>query len=200
MHQSDIVTSTAFRDICASNSCGYYGKCWMCPPDVGQIGPMMEQLRSYPLGILYQTIGQLEDSFDIEGMGAAGDHHVQVSQRIQRAVKPLLGERMLHLTCGGCHLCPTCAKRDDQPCRHPELALPSLESYGVDVYQTTRATSLRYINGPDTVTYFGMVLFSEEWYAITDHPSRRRHRTRPLFRHARAGRGAADAVGQQASM
>ena len=67
VHKSDIVTSTEFRDICASNSCGYYGKCWMCPPDVGQIGPMMEQLRSYPLGILYQTIGQLEDSFDIEG-------------------------------------------------------------------------------------------------------------------------------------
>lgn len=162
VHQSDIVLSTEFRDICAGNGCGNYGKCWMCPPDVGQIGPMMEQLRSYPLGILYQTIGQLEDSFDIEGMGAAGDRHAQVSQRIQRAVKPLLGERLLHLTCGGCHLCPTCAKREDQPCRHPELALPSLESYGVDVYKTSRATSLRYINGPDTVTYFGMVLFSEE--------------------------------------
>lgn len=165
VRQSDIVLSTEFRDICAGNGCGNFGKCWMCPPDVGEIGPMMEQLRRYTLGILYQTIGQLEDSFDIEGMGAAGDAHAQVSQHIQRAVKPLLGEHMLHLTCGGCHLCPVCAKRDDQPCRHPDLALPSLESYGVDVYQTSRATSLRYINGANTVTYFGMVLYSEDEHA-----------------------------------
>ena len=61
VHQSDIVTSTEFRDICAGNGCGNYGKCWMCPPDVGEIGPMMEQLRRSPYGILYQTIGQLED-------------------------------------------------------------------------------------------------------------------------------------------
>ena len=29
----DIVVSSVFRDICASNSCGRYGRCWMCPPD-----------------------------------------------------------------------------------------------------------------------------------------------------------------------
>lgn len=160
--QNQIVYSETFRDMCAQNSCGMYGRCYMCPPDVGPIEALMARAQAYPRALLYQTIGTLEDSFDIEGMGAAGDAHAQVSQRIQRAVKPLLGEHMLHLTCGGCHLCPTCAKRDDQPCRHPDLALPSLESYGVDVYKTSRATSLRYINGPDTVTYFGMVLFSEE--------------------------------------
>ena len=93
VHQSDIVTSTEFRDICAGNGCGNYGKCWMCPPDVGEIGPMMEQLRRYPYGILYQTIGQLEDSYDFEGMTAAGDAHAQVSQRIQRAVQRPLKQR-----------------------------------------------------------------------------------------------------------
>ena len=165
VHQSDIVTSTEFRDICAGNGCGNYGKCWMCPPDVGQIGPMMEQLRSYPYGILYQTIGQLEDSFDIEGMGAAGDRHAQVSQRIQRAVKPLLGERLLHLTCGGCRGCETCAKKEGLPCRNPASAMPSMESCGIDVYNTTKGTELKYINGENTVTYFGIALFREESHA-----------------------------------
>ena len=43
--------------------------------------------------------------------------------------------------------------------RFPERALPSVESYGIDVYNTVKGTELKYINGPNTVTYFGMVFF-----------------------------------------
>lgn len=165
VHQYDIVTSTEFRDICAGNGCGNYGKCWMCPPDVGQIGPMMEQLRRYPYGILYQTIGQLEDSFDIEGMEAAARAHAWTSQRIQAALQPLLEGERFHLSCGGCNLCERCARRDDAPCRMPDRALPPMEAAGVDVYNTTKDTPLKYINGQNTVTYFGLVLFDEVEHA-----------------------------------
>ena len=80
---------------------------------------------------------------------------------VQSAVLPVLGDGILHLTCGGCRLCPVCAKRTGEPCRHPDKALPSMESYGIDVYNTTKDTALRYINGQDTVTYFGVVLFGD---------------------------------------
>lgn len=161
IQQSQIVLSTHFRDICASNQCGGYGRCWMCPPDIGEIEPLMAQVRTYPYGILYQSIAFIEDSFDIEGMFEASTAHAQTSQRIQQVVKSLLKSKFLHLSCGGCHLCETCAKREDMPCRQPDRALPSLEGYGVDVYNTTKDTELKYINGQNTVTYFGMVLFSE---------------------------------------
>ena len=52
-----------------------------------------------------------------------------------------------------------CAQLEDAPCRHPEEALTSLEGYGIDVYRTSKATDLKYINGENTVTYFGIVLF-----------------------------------------
>jgi len=155
---ADIVLSASFRDICAGNSCGKYGRCWMCPPDIGEIEPLMAQVRSFRHGLLYQTIHEIEDSFDIEGMGEAGVQHAQVSQRISDAVRPLL-PGCLHLSCGGCHLCERCARLDDQPCRCPDKALPPMEGYGIDVYQTTRPTALKYINGQNTVTYFGIVLF-----------------------------------------
>ena len=158
--QKQIVLSAEFRAVCEGNSCGNYGRCWMCPPDVGDIDALMARVREYSRALLYQTIGRLEDSFDIEGMGEAASKHVQVSQRLQAALAPL-APGLTHLTCGGCHLCDACAKRDGQPCRHPEQALPSMESYGVDVYQTTKDTDLRYINGQNTVTYFGMALLPE---------------------------------------
>ena len=158
---SQIVVSEEFRGICQSNQCGSYDRCWMCPPHIGPIGELMEQVRSYPKGLLYQTIGEIEDSYDIEGMFEASARHAQVSQRLQGVAASLIENPFLHLTCGGCHLCQTCAKRSGDPCRFPDKALPSLEGYGVDVYNTTKDTPLKYINGQNTVTYFGMILFSE---------------------------------------
>ena len=121
----------------------------------------MAQVQSFDRGLLYQTVGALEDSFDIEGMREAKARHVRVSQRLLDTLQPQLGRDTLHLTVGGCGLCAECAKQKDLPCRHPERALPSLEGYGIDVYNTARNTSLRYVNGPNTVTYFGLILFKD---------------------------------------
>ncbi|MGN0998968.1 MAG: DUF2284 domain-containing protein [Faecousia sp.] len=158
---TQIVLSEQFRRVCESNQCGGYAKCWMCPPYIGPIGELMAKVRSYPQALLYQTIFEIEDSYDIEGMFEAGAKHAQVSQNVQKEMVTLLKAPFLHLACGGCHLCPTCAKRSEEPCRFPEKALPSMEGYGVDVYNTTKDTPLQYINGQNTVTYFSMVLFSE---------------------------------------
>lgn len=153
-----IVMSEEFREACRKNICGQWGKCWMCPPDVGDIYPLMAEIGTYRHGLWYQSIGELEDSFDIEGMGEAKHRHMLISQKLEKLVKPLLG-RHLHLSCGGCGLCERCARRDDEPCRFPDKAMASLEAYGVNVYQTTRSTKLKYINGQNTVTYFSLVLF-----------------------------------------
>ena len=87
LNAEDVTLSAMFRDICQQNSCGNYGKCYMCPPDVGDIEPLMETVRRYPRGLLYQTIGTLEDSFDIEGMLEAGKAHVQCSQKLQQQME-----------------------------------------------------------------------------------------------------------------
>jgi len=179
----DIVLSEEFRAICEKNSCGKYGKCYMCPPFTGPIDERMREVRSYPGGVLYQSVGTLEDSFDFDGMMAAAKHHAELSREIERrigelrkqetgdadvavatghigpAVSGALPNRMLHLTNGGCDLCEICGALDGTPCRHPNLAMPSVESYGMDVYKTSRAAGLKYNNGPNTVTYFGLVLF-----------------------------------------
>ena len=156
-----VVYSASFREICENNQCGCYGRCWVCPPDIGPIGELIAKAKTFPHGVLYQTIGTLEDSFDVEGMFEAGANHAKVSQRLNRVLPDFLKNPYLHLGCGGCHLCETCAKRTNEPCRHPQDALPAMEGYGIDVYNTTLSTPLKYINGTNTVTYFGLVLFSE---------------------------------------
>ena len=161
IEQKDIVLSASFRALCEKNSCGVYGRCYTCPPDVGPIDELMARVRSYDRGLLYQTIGQLEDSFDIEGMAEAKKKYVAVNQKLLDALTPVLGEGALYLSGGGCGLCAVCGKITGEPCRHPGRALASMESCGIDVYNTTKHTPLKYINGANTVTYFGLVLFQE---------------------------------------
>lgn len=156
----DIVLSAAFRDICRTNQCGCYGRNWSCPPDMGEVEELMEKVRSYPRALLYQTIGQLEDSFDFEGMLEAGKVLSDVGQKLQDAAKALLKADFLHLS-GSCRLCEKCARLTGEPCRHPDRMLPSISGFGINVSATCEPTSLRYINGPDTVTNFGILLFSE---------------------------------------
>ena len=156
---TDVETDASFRDLCASNVCGNYGRNWMCPPDAGDIHDLMAELRTYTYMLVYQTVTALEDSYDFEGMMDAGVAHNRLMVELRRGIDALALPRVLHLGAGGCRMCEVCAKRTGEPCRHPDLAVASLETYGVNVSRLAPAAGMKYINGKDTVTYFGAVLF-----------------------------------------
>lgn len=154
-----VCTDRSFRDICASNGCGIYGKCWTCPPDIGPIDELMANLKSYRWVLVYQTISPLEDSFDFEGMQEAGQNHCNLSLRVRNALKSKL-DNALYLSKGGCGVCSVCAKQTGEPCRYPDLAMASLEAYGIAVSRLATAADMKYINGANTVTYFSAVFFN----------------------------------------
>ena len=158
---SDVSFERSFRDMCESNACGNYGRCWMCPPNVGNIDTLMDQARSYDRVLVYQTVSPLEDSYDFEGMMAAAHRHSLLSRQLDQLCAREAPADYLHLGAGGCHVCVTCAKVTGEPCRHPDLAMASLEAYGVNVSELAAASGMKYINGQNTVTYFGAVLFKE---------------------------------------
>ena len=155
-----IVTDRAFRGMCEANRCGVYGKCWMCPPDVGDIDELMKSVRDYRFALVYQTISDLEDSYDFEGMIAAKKRSYPLAQALRRLFDGNGFSRVLHLGAGGCGVCEKCAKRTDEPCRFPDLAMPSLEAYGINVSKLAESAGMKYVNGANTVTYFGAVLFT----------------------------------------
>ncbi len=157
----DIVLSREFRDACAANRCGLYGKCYMCPPDIGDIDTLMAKVRAFSYALLLQTVSSLEDSYDFEGMVAAGKQHARLTRELWGKLRTVLPSDSLCLSKGGCGFCKQCAKATGEPCRSPENALSSLEAYGVSVSETVAKTSLKYINGQNTVTYFSLILFND---------------------------------------
>lgn len=149
----------AFREMCASNVCGNYGKNHMCPPNVGEIDDLIREAKTYSRALVYQTVGLLEDGYDFEGMMEAGQIHNDLVQKVRVLFDKACGKKALHLGAGGCRICPVCAGKTGEPCRFPDKAIPSLEAYGINVSELAAQCGMRYINGENTVTYFGAALF-----------------------------------------
>ena len=159
---SEVKTDVIFRSMCESNACGKYGKCWTCPPDAGDINELIKSLQEYSRVLVYQTVSELEDSFDIEGMYEAGNRHNQLLQSIMDLYnEKTLGCKVMHLGAGGCKVCERCGKMDGIPCRFPEKAVSSLEAYGINVSELAKSGGMKYINGQDTVTYFGALFIAD---------------------------------------
>lgn len=155
---SDITFEPELIDLCKQNHCGNYGKCYTCPPLVGETASLIEKAKTFDNAIIFQKIYPLEDSFDIEGMGEASRDFKELVQTVNDMCSADR-ENMLVLSAGGCKLCERCGAIDGIPCRFPEKALASLESYGMNVSKLAAACGINYINGQNTVTYFGGVLY-----------------------------------------
>ena len=156
----DISFDASFRKMCASNYCGNYGKSYQCPPYVGEIDDLIQKVQVFQHVLVYQTISQLEDSYDFEGMMEAGKIHNILTQKLHRYVKEnMVNLNFLVLGAGGCRLCKTCAILENAPCRNPEWAVGSLEAYGINVSKLAESAGMNYITGKDTVTYFGAIIF-----------------------------------------
>ena len=152
--------SPAVREACERNFCGRYGKNWMCPPHVGAMEALAEKIRSYPRAAVVTCKYAIEDSFDLEGMQEGERCAKRVFTELTDALRET-GGRFLLLGCGGCSLCESCAC-PDAPCRFPDRAAPSMEACGINVMQLAGQIGVRYNNGPNTVTYFCLILFEDE--------------------------------------
>ncbi len=151
---AEIPFSETVLEACRANRCGRYGTCWTCPP--GTTG-MEEKIKGYRHAVVFSRKHDLEDSFDFEGM-TEGMRRCRDLLNDIRADLDRDGVSYLALGCEGCSLCPTCTY-PDAPCRHPDKATPSVEACGIHVVELSRKIGIRYNNGPDTVTYFCIVLF-----------------------------------------
>lgn len=146
------------RHFCEVNHCGHYGKNYTCPPHIGDVDTVIAEAKGYKRALVYQTVNQIENSYDFEGMMAAAKNHSKVSKLIDQELEKENSDYLM-LTAGGCDVCKVCALVENKPCRFPERAVSSVEAYCIDVSLLARDCGMKYANGQNTVTYFGAFLF-----------------------------------------
>ncbi|MBC7217782.1 MAG: DUF2284 domain-containing protein [Candidatus Caldatribacterium sp.] len=118
----EVVTGEWVRLKC-QYGCDGFNLCLTCPPYSPKPSETRKILDSYHLAVL---LWQPETWQDLRRTCAELERELFLSGYYKAFAMPS----------GPCELCDPCPRT--YPCRHPELARPSMEACGIDVYATVR--------------------------------------------------------------
>ena len=139
------------RDMCNPEQCRNYNKSWSCPPACASLQEMRERVKNYNIGILVQTVGDLEDSMDWDGIMEAGARHKENFSKMRNE----LGKKhpsLLAMGAGECKICESCTYPDN-PCRHPDKMEVSMEASGLFVSKVCTDNNLKYNYGQEKIAF-----------------------------------------------
>ena len=146
------------RDMCNPEQCSSYGKSWSCPPACPSIDEMRDRAAAYSDGLLLQTIGDLEDSYDWEGIRDASARHKENFTRLRNELEKNFAA-VYPMGAGGCRLCESCTY-PDEPCRYPDKMSMSMEASGLFVSKVCTDNNLSYNYGPDKIAFTSCFLIN----------------------------------------
>lgn len=151
LNASTIKLNDEVRAMCASNKCRMYNTNWSCPPGCGTLAALRKRISRYHEGILVQTVGELEDDLDGEGMMAAQDQHQRNFARLH-ALLLTCNPDLMAIGAGACTRCSRCSY-PEAPCRFPNQMTSSMEAMGMLVLQICRDNGLQYYYGSHAIAY-----------------------------------------------
>jgi len=127
-----VVTAPWVRLKC-KYGCEMYGREYCCPPETPTPEQSREILSCYRRAIL----------FHYQAAKREGENRTKARKAYLDALVELEGRmfkdgyyKAFVLLSGPCSLCAECAKSKNEPCHFGSRARPSMESCGIDVYQT----------------------------------------------------------------
>jgi predicted metal-binding protein len=148
---SKVFTATWVRLRCQFG-CSEYGQCLTCPPH----SPTPETTR--------KMLDEYQSAILLHGKDTESLREIARSLELKIFLDGYY--KAFALLCGPCWMCKECSvgrlKRGKAAaCRHPDLARPSMEAGGIDVFATVRAAGLpievvRSAEGPQN--YYALVL------------------------------------------
>lgn len=144
------------RDMCAADRCQAYGRNWRCPPACGDLDEFAALIAARGRCLVIQTVWELEDEFDFEGMMEAEALHKRRFAAFAERARAVAPDALL-LGAGTCTLCPACTC-PDEPCRQPGRALTSMEAAGLLVSDVCVAAGTPYNHGRGTIAYTSCAL------------------------------------------
>ena len=153
---ADLKVVDEVRAMCASDKCNMYGRSWSCPPACGTTEEVRKKISGYKRGLLLQTTGYIEDSFDYEAMQATESRHKELLSDLCDSLRD--EEDYLPLGSGACTVCEECSY-PKEPCRRPDRMISSMEAYGLIVSDVCRLAGLAYGYDEHSITFTGCILF-----------------------------------------
>ncbi len=147
----DVIVADWVRLKC-QYGCGGYGKRLTCPP----YSPTPSETRKAIAGYERAILMKFRSCEECGNKGAEDIHRVVAE--IERELFLSGYYAALGMACGPCNLCSECNLEE---CQKPDLARPSMEACGIDVFATARKAGFKIevLTRRDEIpTCFGLVL------------------------------------------
>jgi len=169
---TSIVFSPELLKYCEANACGFFNRSWTCPPAAESLEKQREKILSYKTAFVFTTKHDLEDSFDIEAMDRGKEMHTRLLLEFRSRVAEHQHNKtdtpLVSFILYGAGSCPVCKDQNGKticsypkPCPFPDKKIGSIEAAGINVTELSKAAGIAYNNGPNTVTYFSMMIYND---------------------------------------
>jgi predicted metal-binding protein len=139
------------RESCCASKCKNYDTSWSCPPAVSSLEDIRERVKEFSTGILVQTVGEIEDSFDWSGIIKTEARHKENFGRMRDLLEKE-SDMFFAMGAGKCRICEICAYPDN-PCRYPNKMEVSMEACGLFVTKVCTDNNLAYNYGTDKIAF-----------------------------------------------
>ena len=146
------------RSMCAADRCQHYAKNWSCPPACGELDYWEDRCSHYSKGLILQTVGDREDSYDFEAMMEVAEENKKQFDAFTEKLRAIGGD-FLAMSAGTCTRCEKCTY-PDAPCRFPEKLYPSMEACGLFVSGVCKDNGVAYYYGDDKIAYTCCLLYN----------------------------------------
>ncbi len=123
--KTDSVVTAAWVRWKCRYGCSGYNTSLCCPPNSPGYKETRELLDSYKNAMLLHFKMDIDSDIDPTDIVTVLERDIFLDGNV----------KAFALGCGPCRLCAKCSMKE---CRHPENARPSMESCGIDVYNTAR--------------------------------------------------------------
>lgn len=147
------------RKICEGNTCHNYGTSWACPPAAGTVEECKKRVEQYDKFLLFSKVYEVKDLSDFSTLLRDLHNFKRAVDMFDLRIKDILPKYQL-LSNEGCGRCEKCTYPDGE-CRFPNLLHHSIEGYGFMIKELADAAGMKYNNGPNTVTFFGALLYTD---------------------------------------
>lgn len=157
LNTASLNPSPDVRKMCRADICQHYGHSWSCPPACGQLETLRKRMLSFEHGILVQSVGYMDDEFDIDTIAQTESLQKFRFDKLVRQAKHI-HPALFAMACGTCTRCKRCTY-PDRPCRYPDRLYPSMEACGLMVKDVCDASGLQYCYGQNTIAFTSCILF-----------------------------------------
>ena len=146
------------RSLYRTNMCGHYNHSWTCPPNCGSAEFCLERIYSYKdCDVVMKTYRNVDFSDNVavdKMMNGFRDTCREVMIGCRK-----MGFDVMSFADGPCSYCKECAFIKGKKCYHPDMQVPSVSGYGINMTEYMKSIGIEFSFSKDSVTLYGVILF-----------------------------------------